>query len=347
MTHELRTLLFSTLSTAAEQNEYLEGLTSHADAIGWHLGKVDILDFIEQLNAFFLLFLITLKRDTTLNFLTLAFDETYLPYYGKKGGTTPWIHGYKNKVKGARGSYKFMSVSIIVRNQKFVLFTLPMATSDKSVVLVDELLTKIKKHFHVSLVLLDRGFASKELAYNMEQQNQKYIALCPKWKNVKQFLEQGITGICETKKIRKHRREMVANMQYVIEYNLLKHDWVFVTNTDLCGMDLIRAYKARWGIETTFRVMDQADIKSKSTNIVIRTFFFLMSVVLYNMWIEQREELGLTFSKFLDVHALSQKSLCQVIEEVKCAKETMGVPLTQEEKRMLSFLAPDRQEIVA
>ncbi len=336
MTPALRLFLFPMLSTAAEQNEYLESVSEHADAIGWHLGQTDIETFLPLMLLFFEQVLKILRGK--LNFLTLAFDETFLPYYGKKGKESVWIHGYTNKIKGATGSYKFMVVSIVMRNQRFVLFALPMATTDSSVKMVDDMLTRIKREFHVSLVLLDRGFASKELAHTMEQQNQKYIALCPKWKNVKKYLKQGITGICETKKIRHHRRETRVHMQYVLAYGLLEHDWVFLTNTALTGMDLVRAYKARWGIETTFRVMDHADIKSKSTNIVIRSFFFLLSIVLYNLWIEQREELEMTFTQFLDALAMAHTSLDKVIEKVRIAKEALGIALTAQEKRILSCM---------
>ena len=278
MSSALRTILPTLLFTASEQNEYLESFSKHADAIGWHLNQVDILDFADQIDGFYEKRLKELKKHN-LNNLTIAFDETYIPYYGKNNNHV-WIHKYNNKVKGATGSYKFIVASIVAHEQRYVISMLPMAICDQSVEIVDFFLNRIKKYFHVSLVLLDRGFASKELAYNMEKHDQKYIALCPKWKNVKKFLQERKSYVVEEKIIREHRKEHIAKMQYVLEYNLLKYDWIFLTNTQLRGIDLIRAYKARWGIETTFRVMDQADIKSKSTNIVIRTFFFLISVIL-------------------------------------------------------------------
>jgi len=330
MTLGLRSILLSLLFNAAEENDYLESLSVHSDAIGKHLGAVEPLDFIAQLNSYFTTLLKKLSKLGFLNNLTVAFDETYIPYYGKKTESV-WIHGYTNKVKGATGSYKFMAASIVVRNQRFVISMLPMATIDNSVAFVDMFLARIKKYFHVSLVLVDRGFASKELAYDMEQQNQKYIALCPRWKNVKRYLEEGIKGICEVCVIRDHRREKYAKMQYVIEYDLLEYDWVFLTNTDLTGIDLVRAYKARWGIETTFRVMDHADIKSKSTNIVIRTFFFLISILLYNLWIEERENLDCTFAQFLDMIALASKSKEQLLQEFEIAKAKVGELLLEKE----------------
>lgn len=323
MTHSLRSILPSLLFNAAEERDYLENLSQHCDAIGKHLSEVNIIDFTEQLNNYFVLLIKQLSKLGIMNNLTIAFDETFIPYYGKYTESI-WIHRYTNKIKGATGSYKFMAASIVINDQKFVISMLPMSTIDNSVVLVDQFLKRIKNKFNISLVLLDRGFASKELAYNMDQQKQKYIALCPKWKNVKKFLKSQIHGICETKIIRDHRQEKKAHMQYSIVYNFRGHNWVFLTNTSLTGTDLVHAYRYRWGIETTFRVMDHADIKSKSTNIVIRTFLFLISIVLYNLWIEEREKLNCTFSAFLDMLALASKSKKQLINEWKRANEKVG-----------------------
>lgn len=336
MSLNLKDILPTLLFTASEQNEYLESVSRHADAIGWHLGKVDILDFIEQLDTYFDKMLKYFKKQVNLKNLTIAFDETYIPYYGRDKRSN-WIHGYKNNVKGASGSYKFMVTSVVAGEQRFVLSMLPMAVSDDSVDLVDKFLSRIKKYFHVSLVLLDRGFANKELAYKMELHEQKYIALCPKWKNVKRFLKEKISEIVEEKIIRKHREEHIVKMQYVLEYNLLDYDWVFLTNTKLRGIDLIRAYKTRWGIETTFRVMDYADIKSKSTNIVIRTFFFLISLILYNDWIEKREEIECTFTQFLDYRSISIKPINTILDEYKNAKQKLGIELTHLEEMIISF----------
>jgi len=336
MSHSLKSILPSLLFNAAEERDYLENLTKHCDAIGKHLGQIDIIDFIEHLNNYFTLLIKQLSKLGIMNFLTIAFDETYIPYYGKHTESL-WIHGYTNKIKGATGSYKFMVASIVLNEQKFVISMLPMSVIDNSVDLVDQFLRRIKKQFHVSLVLLDRGFASKKLAYNMDQQKQEYIALCPKWKNVKKFLKSQIHGICETKILRDHRKEKQIHMQYSIVYNFRGHDWVFLTNTKLTGTDLVHAYRYRWGIETTFRVMDHADIKSKSTNIVIRTFFFLISVVLYNLWIEERKNLNCTFASFLDMISLASKTEKQLLEEWQNAIEKIGKLLTENKRETPSW----------
>jgi hypothetical protein len=45
-----------------------------------------------------------------------------------------------------------------------------------------------------------------------------------------------------------------------------------------------RKYKQRWQIETDFRVQDEARIKSKSTEMKVRFFFFLFEQMLQVQW---------------------------------------------------------------
>jgi len=59
--------------------------------------------------------------------------------------------------------------------------------------------------------------------------------------------------------------------------------WCFATNLRK-ETGLIKFYKQRWQIETDFRVHDEARIKSKSNNPIIRYFYFLTSLVLVANW---------------------------------------------------------------
>uniref|UniRef100_UPI001A930562 hypothetical protein n=1 Tax=Methanolobus psychrotolerans TaxID=1874706 RepID=UPI001A930562 len=48
---------------------------------------------------------------------------------------------------------------------------------------------------------------------------------------------------------------------------------------------IIASYKRRWRIETGFRIQDEACIKSKSTDVNIRFFYFAYEQVLQLIWI--------------------------------------------------------------
>jgi IS4 transposase len=47
---------------------------------------------------------------------------------------------------------------------------------------------------------------------------------------------------------------------------------------------LNRLYSKRWGIETSYRVKKDFRPKTTSKNYIIRLFYFLFSVCLYNLW---------------------------------------------------------------
>jgi len=63
-------------------------------------------------------------------------------------------------------------------------------------------------------------------------------------------------------------------------------DWVFATNVTNISLDgIIRTYKKRWRIETSFRVQDEARIKCKSKDMKIRYFLFLFEQMLQTQWV--------------------------------------------------------------
>ena len=59
--------------------------------------------------------------------------------------------------------------------------------------------------------------------------------------------------------------------------------WCFATNLRQ-SLYLISKYKQRWQIETDFRVHDEARIKSKSNEFIVRYFYFLTSLILLANW---------------------------------------------------------------
>jgi hypothetical protein len=85
-------------------------------------------------------------------------------------------------------------------------------------------------------------------------------------------------------------------------------DWAFTTNQSSINLDYIVAmYKGRWRIETGFRVQDEAQIKSKSTDARIRFFFFVYEQVLQLLWVVLYKE-DVSFKRFiLDIYDLCEE----------------------------------------
>ena len=75
--------------------------------------------------------------------------------------------------------------------------------------------------------------------------------------------------------------------------------WCFATNLRQ-SLYLISKYKRRWQIETDFRVHDEARIKTKSNEPIVRYFYFLTSLVLLANWEANRlSHPTICFKKYL------------------------------------------------
>ena len=64
-----------------------------------------------------------------------------------------------------------------------------------------------------------------------------------------------------------------------------EYDWIFATNVEEVALSkIIKIYKKRWRIETSFSVHDEARIKCKSTDMKIRYFLFMFQQILQSQW---------------------------------------------------------------
>ncbi|MFP3133349.1 MAG: hypothetical protein RXR19_04535 [Nitrososphaeria archaeon] len=68
----------------------------------------------------------------------------------------------------------------------------------------------------------------------------------------------------------------------------------FVTNMKFDPeriVDIIpEEYRYRWGIEKSYRVEDGLEAKTTSRNFTLRVIYFMLSIILYNLWILTRVE---------------------------------------------------------
>jgi IS4 transposase len=69
----------------------------------------------------------------------------------------------------------------------------------------------------------------------------------------------------------------------------------FVTNIKFDDperiVDIIpEEYRYRWGIETSYRVEDGFEAKTTNRNFTLRVIYFMLSIILYNLWILARVE---------------------------------------------------------
>ena len=224
--------------------------------------------------------------------IALAFDTTDEPYYGRVAGL--WMHPHC-EAKGSTGCFKFLTVSAVDAKNRMVLGVLPVSVGADIVLLVERLLMHARQVISPRLCLFDRGFDNYQLVERLQSLSVRYQILWRKsaWTTKElrdmcrgEIREVNRTGVYSRDKTKyKVRLRFVLIKQYRRFAKGKAYNWVFCTNTrERWAHTYVDKYRQRWGIETGFRVLDNAQIKTTTKNVVIRHFLLMFSCLVYNLW---------------------------------------------------------------
>lgn len=224
--------------------------------------------------------------------VALAFDTTDEPYFGKVQGF--YIHPYR-PVRGSTGCFKYITVSIVDRDNKLILGSLPVRIGADIVKLVMQLLEHARRYVYIDVALFDRGFDDYRLVEALQNAGVRYELLWrkSKWtKAVLKSLKRGeVREVCRQGTYSRDKTTHRVRLRFVLikkyrRYNKGKaYDWVFATNTrQKWQHHYVDKYRKRWGIETAFRVLDNIQIKTTTKNEVIRYFINMFCCLVYNLW---------------------------------------------------------------
>ena len=205
-------------------------------------------------------------------------------------------------------TWQYLNVSIV--EPYFIpLMSVPYRQIDDLDLLVIDLLKYIKTlSITVDLILFDRGFYHAHLIDYLDGKNRgwfwPYLMLVPE-RNVQR------TYIQKTR----DANLMFASYKHIFSYKKDKGGWhpsttimvrVVDDKTAWCyatnqkpSLSLCMGYPKRWNLETGFRVHDEARIKSKSKNPLIRFFYHLLGMLLIILWRLQNKIRYFVFKRYL------------------------------------------------
>ena len=61
-------------------------------------------------------------------------------------------------------------------------------------------------------------------------------------------------------------------------------DYLFATNVACGPKRLLKRYKRRWGVETSYRMHNSFLAKTTSKDYVVRLLYYAVAVCIYNVW---------------------------------------------------------------
>ena len=208
--------------------------------------------------------------------VALAFDWHDRPYYGEPA---LGVVGTKRK-RGTNFAFSFLTASVLTPGRRLVLCVVPLASRDGLPKLVFGLLERIRKLVKgIAYVAFDNGFQDKELIEGLQERKVPFIL-----------------PLRDTQKLERRRRWMGYAKRFTyrtggVEVEVVEAldsrglRYFLATNLTDSPRRVLRLYKKRWGIETSYRKIGEFLPKTTSRNWVVRIFYFAFACLIYNTWV--------------------------------------------------------------
>ncbi len=264
----------------------------NADTLLYHIKKNDLAAVEEFFSKLMEMAFRDAKQKGLISgrAVDVAIDATpawrfYGDRYDRDGREVKGIEGYKPE-RGTSYAYQFITLDIVEHNERITLIALPVFHRVDQNRIVEQLLSYAKSKVRISRVLLDRGFFDAECINMLNKMGLRYIMPAKvnsrDVRKVSRLTAPRIVPNCAMKGCRFNL--VVTGVQ--------GEKYYFATNIPTRSDDLIFAfrikdlYRRRWQIESGYRTKKYAFLpKTTSKNYVVRYFYFMMSVILYNYWV--------------------------------------------------------------
>lgn len=272
-------------------------------ALGRHLRQLDFGAITSQFDAVFEK-LHDLARTARLlpRRADVAIDVHDWRFYGDPD--TPWVQ-HTNLARGTNTAFKFITACIVTPELRLTVAAEPIRDDAQLPELVDFVLTQAADWVDIRRVFLDRGFYEVRLLQVLEAHDVDFVVRARRFPSLADGdpsvqVEHGyrMGGSRPPYDVVTLTRCCVPHAEKPDE----KQSY-FVTNRpvdEASAPGLADAYRRRWGIETSYRVIGEFLPRSRSTVYSVRLFYFLFGVTLYNLWVVLNGLLTLVFGRVSD-----------------------------------------------
>lgn len=260
--------------------------TPNGDTLLYHLKNYENLDQLKRM--FVAMFEMIWETARQANHfprtVDCSIDYTSWHFYGDKNA--PMVTEMKPD-RGTTHCYKFATINISERNQRFTLLAIPVGPFDSKEEILKTLFDYARQRVKIRRLYVDRGFFDSNSIALFKRYNIKFLMPCTANERIKKVLEvvPSPTVVKDYEMKNTLFNVVVVNDEFGVKR-------AFATNIDFNENDvglserLFHLYSKRWSIETSYRVKKHSfRPRTTSKNYFIRLFYFLFSALLYNLWI--------------------------------------------------------------
>lgn len=277
--------VLGTVILASFTNSYVEGSAGFTSVSGQtvrnHLKKQDPLELVRMNDDV----VMKLRSSGALSGkCILAIDTHDIMYYGDPGAEG--VVGTQPK-KGSHWAYKFGSIGVLLGGERLTLAAVPVMHGEPRVEHVKKLIEyTLFLGIRPKIVLLDAAYNSAEVINYLKGTGLKYII------RIAAPIDGIRPGDDFIYRTRGHRRreEEQATFRLVAVNGRDKRSgkvglFVFATNTSLKARRIRRLFRKRWGIETSYRMINKFLARTTSKLHTLRMLYFYLAILLYNLWV--------------------------------------------------------------
>ena len=261
---------------------------------------------VRKVNAAFRAHLPRALRRPRKRPLRVVVNLTLIPYYGEH--SLDDIEVYRGEKKaGTRSFFAYATAYVLLQGQRFTLAVVPVTRTEQLKDVLQELLHLVgKAGIRPGLLLLDRGFYKAEIIRYLQQARRPFLmpVIChgrgadhPKGPSgSKVFKLMTKSGwFTHTVGDAKKKGRPKATVSICVKRARVKdrhgrkkwHTWVYAFwGISPTRVDWVkRTYRQRFGIETSYRQMNECRIRTTTTKFNVRFFYVAIGLLLRNLWV--------------------------------------------------------------
>jgi len=260
--------------------------TPNGDTLLYHLKNYEDLDQLKRMfvSMFEMIWETARQANHFPKTVDCSIDYTSWHFYGDKNA--PMVTEMKPD-RGTTHCYKFATINISERNQRFTLLAIPVGPFDNKEEILKTLLDYARQRIKIRRLYVDRGFFDSKSIALFKRYQIKFLMPCTANERIKKVLE-----VVPSPTVIKDYEMKKTLFNVVVVNDEDENKRAFATNIEFNENDvglserLFHLYSKRWSIETSYRVKKHSfRPKTTSKNYFIRLFYFLFSALLYNLWI--------------------------------------------------------------
>jgi len=214
------------------------------------------------------------KRGLLRRPVPIAFDWHDQLFYGEKG--SEMVNGVRSK-NGSSYAYQYLTASILVDGRRLTIVLTPIKSRAHMLAYIDDALNRIRNMgVKVRHLLFDAGFTSLALPLYLQNHGYAYaLRFSSNSATNRMGLKDGEEALypCDDPFRIVRADDLKAGKSYL-----------FATNMTCRPKTVLRRYKKRWGIETSYREHNAFLAKTTSKDYTVRLLYYAVAVCIYNAW---------------------------------------------------------------